>query len=111
MNNSLASQATNQTKGSIIIIDDTPANLRLLANMLTEQGYLVRPIRDPRQALSFVQTFLPDLILLDIKMPHLTGYEVCKQLKSQKATQEIPIIFLSALNEVMDKVKAFSIGG
>ena len=105
------STSISSAKGSIIIVDDKPANLRLLANMLTEQGYLVRPIRDPRQVALFIEEFPPDLILLDIKMPHLSGYEVCEQLKANERSRQIPVIFLSALNEAMDKVRAFSVGG
>ncbi len=100
-----------ESKKAILIIDDTPANLRLLAGMLGKQGYLVRPIRDSRMAFSSACTVPPDLILLDIKMPYLSGYEVCEQLKADARTRDIPVIFISALNEIFDKVKAFSAGG
>lgn len=98
-------------KKAILIVDDTPANLRLLAGMLGKQGYLVRPIRDSRMAFSSARSVPPDLILLDIKMPHLSGYEVCERLKADEHTRDIPVIFISALNEIFDKVKAFSVGG
>jgi two-component system, NtrC family, sensor kinase len=95
----------------ILVVDDLPANLRLLAGILAEQGYNVRPARDGLQALSIAQNIPIDLILLDIMMPEMDGYEVCKQLKSDVRTRDIPVIFISAINEVLDKVKAFSLGG
>lgn len=95
----------------ILIVDDTPNNLRFLSKMLTEQGYEVRKAINGAMALKSVQSEPPDLILLDIMMPELNGYEVCSALKSDQRTREIPIIFLSALDEVMDKVKAFKVGG
>lgn len=101
----------NNVKPNILIVDDTRANLRLLARILTEKGYMVRPVPDGKMALSAAQAELPDLILLDIKMPHLSGYEVCERLKADEKTRDIPVIFISALDEVMDKVKAFTIGG
>ena len=100
-----------EVKASILIVDDTPANLRLLAGLLTSRGYQVRPARNGKMALSSAETSPPDLILLDIMMPGMDGYEVCKQLKSHSSTSDIPIIFLSALTEVSNKIKAFSIGG
>ena len=79
--------------------------------MLAEQNYLVRPALNCEIAIKAVNTSSPDLILLDIRMPGMDGYEVCKQLKSEEKTRGIPIIFISALNELEDKVKAFSLGG
>ncbi len=98
-------------KVHILVVDDTRDNLRLLSNMLTEQGYKVRPAPDGRRAISSAQSRLPDLILLDIMMPGMDGYAVCEQLRADERTKEIPVIFLSALNETMDKVRAFNIGG
>ncbi len=98
-------------KGDILIVDDTLDNLRLLSAMLTEQGYEVRSVPNGSTALMGVQAQPPDLILLDINMPVMNGYEVCQRLKVNPNTQEIPVIFISALNEVFDKVKAFSVGG
>jgi len=98
-------------KGNILIVDDTPANLRLLSNMLTEQGYKVRAVVNGQMALTTTRAVPPDLILLDINMPGMNGYEVCQQLKADDATRAIPIIFISALDEVQDKVKAFTVGG
>ena len=99
------------SKESILIVDDTPANLQLLAQMLSEQGYKVRMAQDGTMALLSVESSPPDLILLDIMMPELNGYEVCSKLKASSFTKDIPIIFISALNEVFDKVKAFEVGG
>lgn len=104
-------QVTQSTKGDILIVDDTLDNLRLLSAMLTEQGYEVRSVTNGSMALIGIQAQPPDLILLDISMPGMSGYQVCERLKSDPQTQEIPVIFISALNEVFDKVKAFSVGG
>lgn len=101
----------NRLKGNILIVDDTPANLRLLANLLTQNGYSVRPAPNGQLALSGAQAIPPDLILLDIKMPGMDGYAVCEQLQQHEKTREIPVIFLSALDDIHDKVKAFSSGG
>jgi len=98
-------------KGNILIVDDTPANLRLLSNMLTEQDYKVRAVVNGTMALTTTRAVPPDLILLDINMPRMNGYEVCLQLKADAATRDIPVIFISALDEVRDKVKAFTVGG
>lgn len=102
---------SEMAKGNILIVDDTPNNLRLLSTTLTEQGYKVRSVINGSMALMGVQAAPPDLILLDIKMPDMDGYEVCQHLKADEQTREIPVIFISALDEVFDKVKAFSIGG
>lgn len=98
-------------KGNILVVDDTLANVQLLSRMLTEHGYKVRKVLNGPMALMGVQTAPPDLILLDVNMPEMNGYEVCQSLKANQATQDIPIIFISALNEVAEKVKAFSVGG
>jgi two-component system sensor histidine kinase/response regulator len=98
-------------KGDILLVDDTPDNLRLLSTMLLEQEYEVRSVRSGSAALMGVQGQPPDLILLDITMPGMSGYEVCERLKGNPETRDIPIIFISALNEVFDKVKAFTVGG
>jgi putative two-component system response regulator len=96
---------------NIMIVDDTPANLRLLEGILSEEGYNVRPFPGGRFALKAAQNDPPDLILLDINMPEMNGYEVCTKFKSEEKTRDIPIIFISALNEVKDKMEAFSTGG
>lgn len=97
-------------KTSIVIVDDTPENLRLLAQMLSEQGYRVRSAPSGERALASVRKERPNLILLDILMPEMNGFEVCQQLKADPALSDIPVIFISALNEVFDKVTAFSVG-
>jgi signal transduction histidine kinase len=98
-------------KGSILIVDDTPANLRLLSGMLAEQGYKVRSVINGQMALTAAQAAPPDLILLDIRMPEMSGYEVCEHLKAEEQTRDIPIVFISALDATEDKVKAFATGG
>lgn len=95
----------------ILIVDDMPNNLRLLSQMLSEQGYKVRKALNGNWALRAVQSMPPDLILLDIQMPDLDGYEVCRQIKANEKTRDIPVIFISALDEAMDKVLAFEVGG
>lgn len=102
---------TNITQKDILIVDDTPENLRLLSNMLVSEGYNVRKALNGQMALTAVKAAIPDLILLDIMMPNMDGYEVCEKLKTDPHTTEIPIIFLSALDGGFDKVKAFSVGG
>ncbi len=107
----MTTSETNQSSFSILVVDDTPDNLRLLVGLLTEQGYKIRPVTSGKMALSAAQGMPPDLILLDINMPEMDGYQVCEQLKADERTRDIPVIFLSALNDVFDKVKAFAIGG
>lgn len=96
---------------NILIVDDTPDNLRLLSKTLTKEGYQVRCAINGAMALLTINTKLPDLILLDINMPDLDGFEVCQQLKMSELTKDIPIIFISASGHVNDKVKAFESGG
>jgi two-component system, sensor histidine kinase and response regulator len=98
-------------KGNILIVDDTPDNLRLLSSTLTEHGYKVRSVINGAMALMGAQAAPPDLIVLDIKMPDMDGYEVCQRLKENQQICDIPVIFVSALDEVFDKVKAFTSGG
>ncbi|MEL6579747.1 MAG: EAL domain-containing protein [Cyanobacteria bacterium J06621_12] len=95
----------------ILIVDDQPENLRLLADALNGQAYEVKGVINGAMALMVAKTVVPDLILLDVVMPGLSGYEVCEQLKEDVITQNIPIIFLSASNDSIDRVKALSIGG
>lgn len=97
--------------GNILIVDDLPENLRFLTEILTKHGYKVRCVTNGTMALRTVRNHLPDAILLDIKMPDMDGYQVCEALKNDEKTSEIPIIFLSALDQVFDKVKAFKVGG
>ncbi|BAZ43830.1 response regulator receiver sensor signal transduction histidine kinase [Chondrocystis sp. NIES-4102] len=100
-----------QELNNILVVDDTPQNLHLLVDILTKYDYKVRPVPNGKLAISAAQINPPDLILLDIMMPDLDGYQVCKQLKANPITKDIPIIFISAINEPVDKVKAFAIGG
>ncbi|MGC9505301.1 diguanylate cyclase domain-containing protein [Baaleninema sp.] len=101
----------SDNRGDILIVDDVPENLQVLFAMLSESGYEVRRVINGKQAITAAQVDPPDLILLDIRMPDLDGYTVCEKLKSYSETSEIPVIFLSALDRVLDKVKAFSVGG
>ena len=96
---------------NILIVDDIADNLRVLSNTLKEQGYKIRCAKNGATALKVAAKIIPDLILLDIKMPDLDGYTVCQKLKADPATKEIPVIFLSALDDVLDKVTAFEVGG
>ncbi|MEA5418963.1 diguanylate cyclase [Spirulina sp. CCNP1310] len=105
------SQTTEPSKGDILIIDDTPNNVRLLSTLLTNHGYEVRGVINGEIGLRAARSAVPDLILLDISMPKLSGYDVCEALKADPLTQAVPVIFISAFNEVGDKVKAFEVGG
>jgi PleD family two-component response regulator len=105
------SEQDSQVLEDILIVDDSPNTLRLLSQMLSEQGYKVRAVTNGPRALASAQTIPPDLILLDIKMPDMNGYEVCQHLKADARTYDIPIIFISALDETEDKVEAFAVGG
>src|SRR4028118_507122 len=98
-------------RGTILIVDDIADNLRLLSTLLTRQGYEVSKALNGQMALRAARTAIPDLILLDVNMPDIDGYEVCQQLKADTQTKEIPVIFLSALDESWDKTKAFHVGG
>jgi len=100
-----------QELNNILIVDDTPHNLHLLVDILSKYDYKVRPVPNGKLALSAAEISPPDLILLDIMMPDLNGYEVCKQLKSNPKTKDIPVIFISAVSQAVDKVRAFAIGG
>ena len=104
-------QAEKVSQGDILVVDDVPANLHLLSSMLTEQGYKVRPAINGQMALMTARATPLDLILLDINMPGMNGYEVCEHLKADEQTRDTPIIFISALDEIEDKVKAFTVGG
>ncbi|MFB8794245.1 MAG: adenylate/guanylate cyclase domain-containing protein [Microcoleus sp.] len=98
-------------QADILVVDDTPDNLRLLIRILQKQGYKVRPVTNGFSALEAIQSSPPDLILLDIMMPDLDGYELCQQLKAEPQFSQIPIIFLSAIEEGINKAKAFEVGG
>jgi two-component system, sensor histidine kinase and response regulator len=95
---------------SILIVDDTLANLELLSGMLKDRGYEPRPVPSGKLALAAAQASPPDLVLLDIRMPDMDGFEVCKRLKADETLKDIPVLFISALAETSEKVKAFSLG-
>ncbi len=99
-----------ESKGDILLVDDTLANLQILSKILSERGYKIRLAISGEFALKSIHFALPDLILLDIQMPEMNGYEVCEKLKADEKTRDIPVIFLSALSDVSDKVKGFSLG-
>lgn len=103
--------AIGQKPASILIVDDVAANLQVLAGMLDDRGYLTRPVTSGKMALLAAQNDPPDLILLDITMPEMDGYEVCARLKANEKLKDIPVIFISALHETLDKVKGFGVGG
>jgi sigma-B regulation protein RsbU (phosphoserine phosphatase) len=107
----LDKKASAAQPASILIVDDTPANLQVLAGMLKDRGYKVRPVPSGKLALAAAQRDPPDLILLDINMPEMNGYQVCEHLKADELLAGIPVIFISALTEQLDKVKAFATGG
>jgi phosphoserine phosphatase RsbU/P len=96
---------------TILIVDDSAANLRLLTQMLTERGYRVRAVTSGQRALDSIAVELPGLILLDIRMKGMDGFEVCSRLKAEPRSQDVPIIFISALTDTEDKLRAFQAGG
>lgn len=98
-------------KEYILVVDDTPPNLQLLLATLTRKGYEAHGITDGSVALANMQNKLPDLVLLDINMPNIDGFQVCQQLKSNDLTRDVPVMFISGRDEVLDKVQAFALGG
>jgi diguanylate cyclase (GGDEF)-like protein/PAS domain S-box-containing protein len=99
------------SKGEVLIVEDTPASLKLLSDLLTEAGYYVRQAPNGELALWTVQSRPPELILLDVRMPGIDGFEVCRRLKAAPATAHVPVIFLSAQHDTDDKVRGFALGG
>jgi signal transduction histidine kinase len=106
-----AAREEDRLSGDILIVDDTPANLKALSKLLSDAGYSVRVATSGALGLRSVELALPDLILLDVKMPEMDGYTVCRLLKAEERSRGIPVIFLSALDSVEDKVLAFQAGG
>ncbi|MDY7014520.1 MAG: response regulator [Cyanobacteriota bacterium] len=106
-----SSASSSSASGDILIVDDEPKNLRVLSTLLSDRGYRVRQALDGPTALKAARVARPDLILLDVLMPGMGGYEVCQELKRDPLVCEIPIIFLSALDRAQDKVKGFEVGG
>lgn len=98
-------------ENTLLIVDDNKDNLKVLQELLKPEGYSIRIATHGQGALESIQAKHPDLILLDIQLPDITGYEVCQQLKTNDETRDIPVIFLSALDDPQDKVKGFSAGG
>lgn len=107
----MTSVSTETLQATIMVVDDTPANLRLLNQMLVKQGFRVKMFPAGRLALRAAARTPPDLFLLDIMMPEMDGYEVCRRLKADPALREIPVLFISALADPADKINAFSAGG
>ena len=105
-----AMSAENNKKGVIVIVDDKPTNLGVLFDFLTDSGFKVLVAQDGESAIQKVEYAHPDLILLDVMMPGIDGFETCRRLKANPATQDIPVIFMTALSEAVDKVKGFSLG-
>ncbi len=101
---------SNETKGTVLIVDDQMNNLILLNGMLSAHGYNVRPAINGKLAIASMKLNPPDLVLLDIRMPEINGYEVCSRMKADEETQNIPVIFISALNDVADKIQGFKVG-
>ena len=99
------------TNRKILVVDDTVENLNVLKNILEKVNYEVYLSKDGNTAIKIAKELKPDLILLDILMPVIDGYETCKLLKEERSTRDIPIIFLSALTSADDKIKAFDVGG
>lgn len=98
-------------QGDVLVVDDTELNLRMISQVLRKEGYQTRAVTSGAEALSATQEKLPEVILLDITMPDIDGYEVCQRLKADAYTADVPVIFISALDAVIDKVKAFKVGG
>ncbi|MGB7440287.1 MAG: response regulator [Coleofasciculaceae cyanobacterium] len=107
----MSNSSLSKKSPSILVVDDKVENLRLLQNLLSSAGYKIRMAPSGELALKTIEYSLPDLILLDVKMPDINGYEVCLKLKSQDKTANIPVIFISAFDEQIDKIKAFNVGG
>ena len=100
-----------KNKGEILVVDDNPSNLKLLLSILVNEGYKVRPATSGEQALAAVDIKIPELFLLDINMPGMDGYELCRRIKANLKTQNIPVIFISANDSMEDRIKGFDIGG
>lgn len=97
-------------RGVILIVDDTPANLEVLFNLLIDYGFKILVAEDGESAIQKAEYASPDLILLDIIMPEIDGFETCRQLKAKESTRDIPVIFMTALSETVDKVKGLQVG-
>jgi signal transduction histidine kinase len=107
----MSEAAPRKDAAGILMVDDNPVNLQVLTSMLKQSGWRPRPVTSGRLGLQAARNEPPDLILLDVNMPEMNGYEVCEALKADARLAEIPVIFVSALGETMDKVKGFAVGG
>ena len=107
----MSDDATRKDTPSVLMIDDNPVNLQVLTSMLKQSGWRPRPVTSGRLGLQAARNEAPDLVLLDVNMPDLNGYEVCEQLKADAQLADIPVIFVSALGETVDKVRGFQVGG
>jgi PAS domain S-box-containing protein len=107
----MGNQQTDTHKGSILIVDDDLSSLNTLSSLLTNQGYDVRGVPDGPMALTVTNSNPPELVLLDVKLPGMDGFEVCRQIKANEKESGIPVLFLSALDETADKIKGFNAGG
>jgi two-component system, sensor histidine kinase and response regulator len=102
---------TSRRQANIMIVDDMPANLQLLVHFLRNEGYKVRPVTSGAAALELAQHIRPDLVLMDVSMPEMDGYEACRRMKENPELKDVPIVFLSAMGDLLDKVRAFEVGG
>ncbi|MEJ1297853.1 MAG: ATP-binding protein [Candidatus Sedimenticola sp. (ex Thyasira tokunagai)] len=108
MNNNPENQSVT---GEILVVDDTAASLKMLTDMLRSEGYLVRPANHPQMALESAIDEPPDLILLDVRMPGMDGFEVCQHLKQEPRTESVPVLFVSGLDDLEDQIQGFKVGG
>uniref|UniRef100_A0A832M5M4 histidine kinase n=1 Tax=Oscillatoriales cyanobacterium SpSt-402 TaxID=2282168 RepID=A0A832M5M4_9CYAN len=107
----MSHEQNNRLTDDILIVDDTPDNLRVLSSILTNRGFKVRKSLDGHGAITSAKATPPSIILLDIRLPEIDGYEICQILKADPNTSHIPVIFISALDDILDKLKAFKSGG
>ena len=107
----MSSENSANSTGEILVVDDEVPNLKLLSEILSGAGYRVRPARVPQLAIDSARAQPPDLILLDVRMPEMDGFELCRRLKQDDLTRDIPVIFVSALQDVEEKVRGFEVGG
>jgi two-component system, sensor histidine kinase and response regulator len=98
-------------EGSVLIVDDTPDNVQVLRMMLRKRGYKITTANSAEEALQQLATKIPDVFLLDVSMPKMDGYELCRRLKQNPETRDVPVIFISALNQTHDKIRGFEVGG
>ncbi len=108
----MAAEQDRLTKAAdILVVEDSIASLRMLTEILAKEGYKIRPIEQPQSALKAAFAKPPSLILLDVKMPKMSGFEVCRRLKQDERTRDVPVIFVSALDELQDRIQGFEVGG